>query len=118
MATLETIASVAAVGSALLEVYKFGNEPFTTVLSRSRASITPETVDAVSVATFGSYTDEEVRSIEKRLLQCRKRFIIDGDGAQRRRCMCGVLKDVAQGNGGLPGGIWSELSQQLNCKVG
>lgn len=116
MAGLDTIASLAAVVSALTDLYTLGKEPFEDYLRRRRETITPNTLDGGSISFFSSYSDKEVRAIEKRLLECRKRFIAEGNGLQRRKCLCSVLADVRSGNNGLPPSTsWHQLADQLSC---
>lgn len=115
MAALETIASLAAVVSALADVYTIAKEPFENYLVKRRKEITTNNVPADLIAFFGSYSDDEVKKIEERLLKCRAQFIAEGDGENRRTCLCSVLKHVHEGNAGLPSGPWSELANQLKC---
>lgn len=70
----------------------------------------------VSVA-FSTYSEEEVQAILDRLKSCQDRFIKEGSGAGRHRCLCQVFKDVVDGNGGILPHIddWQNIYQQLNC---
>lgn len=42
-------------------------------------------------AAFATYSDEETNEIARRIQHCRKMFIEQFDGAQRRRCFRSVL---------------------------
>jgi hypothetical protein len=66
---------------------------------------------------FSTYSDDEVNAIARRLDECRRRFIAEGDGEQRRKCMCNALTDLKAGNGGqLPhADHWYEYWEQLRC---
>lgn len=48
-----------------------------------------------------SYDDDEIESILSRIQGCRDRFIDEGDGVNRARCICSVLNDAKAGNGGI-----------------
>jgi hypothetical protein len=71
----------------------------------------------VSVA-FSTYSEDEVNAISKRLQECRDRFIAEGSGQQRARCLCSVLKDFKDGNGGVLPHVddWANIYSQLHCE--
>ncbi|MER8734234.1 hypothetical protein NKH28_31300 [Mesorhizobium sp. M1227] len=118
MAALETIASLSAVVSALADVYSIGRDTFDNYLAKRRAEITPDIVNDSTFEFFSSYDDREVKAIERRLLDCRSRFIRDGSGRDRKSCLCSILKEVQSGNNGLPPGVWSDLAHTLGCFKG
>ena len=68
-------------------------------------------------AAFTTYRDAEVESLLRRLEGCRDRFISQGGGAERARCICSVLNEAAEGNGGRLPAIddWQNIFSQLRC---
>lgn len=68
-------------------------------------------------AAFSTYTDGEVRAASQRLRGCYERFIEQGGGGDRKRCICSVLREIAEGNGGQLPLIddWARIFAQLNC---
>jgi hypothetical protein len=66
---------------------------------------------------FSSFSDEEVNAMEERLKGCRDRFIEQGGGADRARCICSVLNEVSKGNGGVLPDIddWKHFFATLKC---
>jgi hypothetical protein len=70
----------------------------------------------VSVA-FSTYSDAEVESLLRRLAGCRERFIAQGGGAERAQCVCSVLREAMDGNGGTLPVIddWQNIYRQLKC---
>lgn len=87
------------------QIRKHQNEPDTIAEAR-RLSLEDST-----------YSDEEVQAILDRLKACQDRFIKEGSGPARTRCLCNVFKDVIEGNGGrLPRmDDWQRIHKQLNC---
>jgi hypothetical protein len=69
--------------------------------------------------TLSTYSDDEVREIIRRIEGCRDRFIKQGGGKERARCICSVLKEIADGNGGIVPIIdhWREMYDQLGCET-
>ncbi|WP_288940854.1 hypothetical protein [uncultured Roseovarius sp.] len=67
--------------------------------------------------SLGTYTDVEVREIRRRLEQCNRQFIEVFEGQDRKRCICFVLNQVKDGNGGtIPDPNWQSTYDQLNCE--
>jgi hypothetical protein len=66
---------------------------------------------------FSTYSEQEVEAILERLKACRDRFIKEGSGPARQRCLCNVFRDVIEGNGGTLPHIddWENIHRQLNC---
>lgn len=64
-----------------------------------------------------TYSQEELEAILARLQACMDRFIQEGSGAARRRCLCNVFRDAIEGNGGTLPRIdnWQHMYKQLNC---
>ena len=52
-------------------------------------------------AAFNTYGKNEVEAIVNRIENCRRLFIDEGSGDDRRRCLCSVLRNVSSGNNGL-----------------
>jgi hypothetical protein len=69
---------------------------------------------------FSTYSEDEVQAILDRLKACRDRFIKEGSGAARQKCLCNVFKDVVEGNGGKLPRIddWERFYRELNCRTG
>jgi hypothetical protein len=72
--------------------------------------------ERVSVV-FSTFSEEEVRALVERVQGCRDRFILQGGGAERAKCICSVLNEAKAGNGGdLPFiDDWENIYRQLNC---
>jgi hypothetical protein len=68
---------------------------------------------------FSTYSEQEVEAILARLKACMDRFVQEGSGAARKRCLCNVFRDVIEGNGGRLPHIddWENIYRQLNCQI-
>ena len=68
---------------------------------------------------FSTYSDEEIKEISRRIEGCRKRFIEQGSGKDRSRCLCSVLNEIRDGNGGAlpPIDNWPDMYDQLRCNA-
>jgi len=79
----------------------------------------PETIrEAERVSrTNSTYSSAEVEAILARLKGCEARFIEQGGGADRNRCVCSVLRETKKGNGGMLPYIddWENIYTTLNC---
>jgi hypothetical protein len=66
---------------------------------------------------YSTYSEREVEAILSRLQACRDRFIQEGSGPARQRCLCSVFKDVIDGNGGKLPRIddWERFYRELKC---
>jgi hypothetical protein len=65
---------------------------------------------------LGTYSDDEVREIRRRLEDCKKQFMMTFQGKNRAVCLCFVLEQVKDGNGGtLPDPDWQRDYSQLGC---
>jgi hypothetical protein len=107
-------ADVAAIVSAISDVIKTGRETFTLFYNQRRASPQINIQAKVLQTTFQTYSDEEIEAIRKRIENCRDKFIQEGSGKQRAICLCSVLSDVKDGNGGeIPIEDWEDLYAQL-----
>ena len=109
-------AAIAATISAMADVYRIGKETFQVYFDRRiNASDINEKARAVKIA-FNTYSDEEMEAIRNRIKNCQNHFITESSGEQRRKCLCSVLSDVKDGNGGsIPDQEWQESYVQLNC---
>lgn len=81
----------------------------------------PETIreaQRVSVQ-FQTFSDAEVKSLLSRIEGCRDRFISQGGGTDRARCICSVLNEAREGNGGELPLIddWQKIYAQLSCST-
>jgi hypothetical protein len=67
--------------------------------------------------TFSTYSDDELGAIIRRIEGCRDRFIEQGSGLDRSRCLCSIFKEIRDGNGGrLPRiDAWERMYEQLKC---
>lgn len=70
----------------------------------------------VSVA-YSTFSKAEVESLLRRLRGCRERFIAQGGGMDRARCICNVLNEARDGNGGALPVVddWQNIYAQLQC---
>jgi hypothetical protein len=109
-------AELAAIVSAMADVYRFGRDAFSVFLARRRAA--PDYIDngRVLQQIYSTYSDSEIEAIKERIERCRERFIAEGAGEARRRCLCSVLSDVKAGNGGtIPLPDWANIYSTLGC---
>src|SRR5437016_268955 len=93
-------------GADVREQYQKHRKEKDTIAEAQRASV-----------VFSSYSEGELQAILERLKACQDRFIKEGSGPARQRCLCQVFKDVIDGNGGSLPRIddWQKIHQQLNC---
>jgi hypothetical protein len=94
-------------GAGIFEAYEKHKREKSTIRESRRVS-----------ATFSTYSEDEVKAISKRLQECRDRFIAEGSGPQRARCLCSVLNDFKDGNGGVLPHVddWANIYSQLHCE--
>jgi len=66
---------------------------------------------------MSTYSDREIERIKERIEGCHDRFIKEGSGKDRRVCLCSVLTDVRDGNGGHIPDIdeWPRTFDTLGC---
>ena len=116
MVELFSLATAAAVISAMVDVIQLGKETFQEYLSRRQRDPTLAAKEQALANAFSTYSDTEVDAIMERIESCRQRFIDEGSGVPRRNCLCSVLRDVRDGNGGtIPDPEWERNYNQLNC---
>jgi len=110
-------AIIVATISAMCAVFQTGKDIYESYFSEyiNSPSIEEE-AEALRLALM-TYSDDEVEEIEDRINGCRERFIKEGSGEKRARCLCSVLTDVKDGNGGDIPDIdsWEEIYVQLQC---
>ncbi|MBS9477750.1 hypothetical protein [Ancylobacter radicis] len=116
MISLENASQIAAIVSAMADVYSIGRATFSQYLiQRENAKDYVSRGEALQKA-LSSYDDDEIEAIEKRIRSCKDRFIREGSGQSRKTCLCSVLTDVKDGNGGnFPFPEWGNLHEQLGC---
>lgn len=68
-------------------------------------------------SVFSTYSEAEVEQIFSRLEGCKNRFIDQGSGKERAKCICSVLNETKAGNGGTLPIIddWENIYRQLGC---
>jgi hypothetical protein len=69
--------------------------------------------------TISTYSDEEVEALLHRLKGCRDRFVSQGSGKDRAKCICSVLNEARVGNGGQLPIIddWQNIYALLRCSI-
>lgn len=116
MLSLEQFSQLAAIISAMVDLYTIGAEPFLVYLSRRQSSSEYRQNGQVLKQALSTYSDAEIDAIKDRIESCRDRFIKEGSGSQRRTCLCSVLSDVRDGNrGAIPIQDWEDMFKQLGC---
>ena len=109
-------ANLAAIISAMVDVIQLGRDAFGEFfIQRQEDPQLQRKADALAAA-LSTYSDEETAAIIERIERCRRRFVEEGAGEARRRCICSVLRDVRDGNGGaIPDPEWDRAYRQLRC---
>jgi hypothetical protein len=66
---------------------------------------------------FSTYSDAEIEALIRKIEGCRDRFISQGGGVDRARCLCSIFNEIKAGNGGTLPLIddWARMYKQLNC---
>jgi hypothetical protein len=116
MLSLEQFAYLAAIISAMADVYTVGRDTFSDYFAaRQRAPDYRDKGQRLQQA-LSTYSDAEMEAIKARIEACRDRFILEGSGPQRKTCLCSVLSDVRADNGGIiPEPEWQRVYDQLGC---
>jgi hypothetical protein len=116
MASPQTWLDLLAWTKALFEATKASIDLGATVLKYRSDPETIRESQRVSVA-FSTFSEEEVQSLLNRMKGCQDRFIAQGGGLDRARCMCSVLQQAKDGNGGTLPHIddWQNIYAQMNC---
>jgi hypothetical protein len=116
MLTLEQYAALAAIISAMTDVYTVGRDSFTSFLDRRKRASDYLSRGELLKHALSTFSDRELDAIKERIEGCRDRFINEGSGVRRKNCLCSVLNDVRDGNGGsIPIPEWDDIYNQLGC---
>ena len=64
---------------------------------------------------FSTFSDREVEALIRKIEGCRDRFIAQGSGADRARCLCSIFEEIKAANGGSLPVIddWERMYNQL-----
>jgi hypothetical protein len=67
---------------------------------------------------FSTYSDREIQELNHKIEGCRDRFIAQGSGENRARCLCSIFNEIKAGNGGWLPDIddWGKMFKLLNCR--
>jgi hypothetical protein len=103
---------------ALYDVVRFGAD-YATSLVRHRNEPGIRREAEIAASRLSTYSDEEVEELLKRIQGCRDRFIKQGGGKDRARCLCSILDEIKDGNGGTLPDIdsWVDMYKQLQCGI-
>src|SRR5262245_65586107 len=113
MLSLEQFSALAAIISAMADTYTVGREAFSAYLSRRQQAFDYRSRGVILQNALSTYSDSEIEAIKERIESCRDRFIREGSGEQRKNCLCSVLADVKNGNGGIiPDPEWEKVFEQ------
>src|ERR1035438_5234354 len=113
---LQGWANSAGIVSAMCDVIATGSDTFQAFYERRRTAPDIMQRAATLEQAMSTYGDEELEAISQRLQACRDRLIAEGSGAERKRCLCIVLGDVKDGNGGtIPFDDWKKTYETLGC---
>lgn len=118
MASPEIWLEVLSWVKAIFDAVKLGEDVLESYEKHRRERDTIQEAQRVSVQ-FSTYSEAEVRAILVRLKGCQERFIQQGGGADRSRCLCSVFNEVREGNGGQLPRIddWENIYRQLQCGI-
>jgi hypothetical protein len=103
---------------ALYDVIEWGVDYAAALRKHKEESETIAESQRVAVA-FSTYSDAEVEAIIRKINGCRDRFIQQGGGTDRARCLCSIFQEIKNGNGGdLPRiDDWQRMFDQLKCRT-
>ena len=103
---------------ALYDVLEFGVD-YTVAFAKHRAEADTISEANRAASLLSTYSDAEVEELLRKIEGCRSRFIEQGGGADRARCLCSIFREIRDGNGGdLPNvDDWQRMFNQLKCKV-
>lgn len=67
---------------------------------------------------FSTYSDREIQELNRQIEDCRDRFIAQGSGKNRARCLCSIFNEIKAGNGGELPNIddWQRMFAVLKCR--
>ncbi len=90
-------------------------------LSFQRHKNEPDTIQEARrvSAVYSTYSDREIEEIIRKIEGCRDRFISQGGGQDRARCLCSILNEIKAGNGGRLPHIddLQRMYDELNCQI-
>jgi hypothetical protein len=117
MASAQTWLEVLAWTKALFEATTKGIDLYGAYRKYTRDRETLAEASRVSVV-FSTFSEAEVAALLERLEGCRDRFVEQGGGAERTRCICSILNEARRANGGTLPLIddWQRIYSTLNCK--
>jgi hypothetical protein len=101
MLSLTQFAELAAIISAMADVYSVGRDTFADFLKIRREAPDFQAKGEQLKGALSTYSDAELDAISDRIEGCRDRFIAEGSGKQRKTCLCSVLSDVKEGSGSV-----------------
>jgi hypothetical protein len=116
MASAATWLELLAAMKAAFDFAKSGLDYTTSFRKHKAERETQLEAERVSVV-FTTYSEDEVKALTKRVEGCRERFIEQGGGKDRHRCICSVLNEASLGNGGRLPEIddWRRMYEELAC---
>lgn len=102
---------------ALYDLLEFGVD-YAAALRKHRDESDTVAESSRAAAQFSTYSDSEIQQLIRKIAGCRDRFIMQGSGADRARCMCSIFQEISEGNGGQLPRIddWQRMFDQLRCK--
>ncbi len=108
--------ALAATISAMCDMVLLGRPSFDDLFRQRIGSSDAQARGIALSQMFSTYSDDEIKAIGGRLQSCRQRFISEGHGENRKLCLCSVLTDVKDGNGGtIPFDDWQQTYKTLGC---
>ena len=101
---------------ALYDLVKSGADYAKSYQMHRQESATIAESQRVSEA-YSTYSDREIQELIRKVEGCRDRFIKQGSGADRARCLCSIFNEIRDGNGGKLPAIddWRRMYNELNC---
>ena len=113
MPDLSVYVQVATIVSALAKALDTGLDYFQALKD---VESDPIKLREDAVALQNTYDESEIGAISGRIQGCRDRFLEEGHGENRVRCLCSVLRDASAGNGGtMPIDDWQKMFEKLRC---
>lgn len=66
---------------------------------------------------FSTFSDDEIRMLIEKIEGCRDRFMSQGSGRDRARCLCSIFNEIKEANGGQLPEVddWERMYLQLRC---
>jgi len=103
---------------ALYDLVRTGAD-YATSFARHHSEPKTRSEAELASAKFSTYSDEEVNELINKIKGCRDRFISQGSGKDRARCLCSILNEIKDGNGGTLPNIdsWRDMYNQLQCDL-